>query len=612
MTFDAGGVFAGTPAAAQNAVGDTFAVALDTYGGALYIRKFSAASNSWNANWVVANGIFQGSPSAAVDPNGTLWFAARDNYNAYYLNSYTEGVGLGGWINLGGIFTSDPVISVSLDGIVNIVGKDSWNAIYLVNYHPREGAAFWTFLGATAKADCRPSILAGTGYELYVAIRDQGDGIWIATVRDSSFSWVYTGGVVATDPELALAPSGVYIAGVSSFSVTWYRKMKLGLSGGWAIDWKPASGVTALDAVPATVGDRAYIVVRQAGNLVNWYDTTSETWQAPVSAGINSPLAASPVSAEDRVNTEPCSTCFGTWSDDAPFRGQTTIDRDWSKPVNGDGSFAIMGTVTSAVSPGCTVTWTVTNGTMLPIYGKSQTARDYGLGDRGGAKLSYTEANPNPSSLPASCGWQPEQSQNINLIMTNGGCDTMRGTLRRNRDFRLFSIALRKDCQMPELNPTEITEDGAWDVGPFYGNYAFFGRINSNYNFQGRTVRELTDTNLVQKGTDGCWFSEDWPKFEYPTGGEWFIGDDNMFDVPDSVGWNAHFPLGNPILHYRQERPPRGLPIPCTATLYQTMVIFCNAGGFREYKNNVLNATIDSVTITNSRDTNFKTSVFPY
>lgn len=617
LTYDAGGVFAGTPASAQSATGDTYAVALDTFGGALYIRKFVATTNSWNANWVVASGIFQGSPAAAVDPNGTLWFAARDLYNGYYLNSYTEGVGLGGWIQLGGIFSSDPVLSISRDGVVNIAGKDMWNSIYVITYHPHEEAPFWkfTFLGATARADCRPSILAGSGYEVYIAILDHGGGIWIAHVRDNHFSWVYTGGVVATSPKLAMSPSAIIVAAVSEYSVAWYRKMNLGPAGSWQIPWTAASGVSSLDAAPSVTGNRVYIVVRESSNQLNWFDTQSANWQGPVNGAINSPVSASPAAVTPPPNGEPCSTCFGVWIDNREPAGTATLDRDWSIPPAPDGSFAITGTVVSSLSPACTVTYTITNGRMLPIRGTSDKAKELGLGDSGGAELSYTEANPSPATVPSFCGYQPEQSQNVRVTMTSGGCNTMRGQLRYNSDFRVVSHTLRKECTTPELSPTEFTEDGGWLSDSSYGTYGFFGRVNSNFSFQGRTARELTEDDKpdAPEGADGCWFSgSPFYRSLYPSGGFWFVKDGNRYDVHDQVGFRGNMPPEDPIAYYRRERPQRMLPIPCTITMYQRMVMACNDGPSRAYKDNILTVTIDATTITSSRDGNVKTTVYPY
>lgn len=167
---------------------------------------------------------------------------------------------------------------------------------------------------------------------------------------------------------------------------------------------------------------------------------------------------------------------------------------------------------------------------------------------------------------------------------------------------------------MPELIPAEFTDDGSWLFEDGYGLYGFFGRINSSYSFQGRSVRELEENDpQAQQGTDGCWFPASLvPEFRYPTGGEWFLDASNRFTEPDGVGWKSSSPTDHPILYYRRERALRGLPMPCTATLYQKMVIFCNDGGHREYKDNVLTVTIDSTTITSSRDTNYQTITFPY
>jgi hypothetical protein len=98
--------------------------------GSIRVTTFPSATLS------SASGVFGSDPSAADGLTGNLFVTARDNWNSYWLLSYTPGSGYGSWTPLYGIFSTDPVVTACGDGSIYLVGKDTWNSLWSDHYIP--------------------------------------------------------------------------------------------------------------------------------------------------------------------------------------------------------------------------------------------------------------------------------------------------------------------------------------------------------------------------------------------------------------------------------------------------------------------------------------------
>src|SRR5262249_52708097 len=188
--FNAGGVFASDPSAAQDPSGNTFVVARDG-SNTVWLNRFISGSQSW-AGWLSAGGSIQGVPAMAVDGSGTAWIASRDTFTSYWLLSYTPGGGYGAWLPMGGAFATDPVVAACGDGSIYIVGKDSFNALWSRRYIPGSGFQPYQLGGGVAQG--KPSVTCGSDNAIYIVVRDTFSSSWIARVSGNSWTGWFNGG----------------------------------------------------------------------------------------------------------------------------------------------------------------------------------------------------------------------------------------------------------------------------------------------------------------------------------------------------------------------------------------------------------------------------------
>src|SRR5262249_14433024 len=112
-----------------NDKGDTF-VAVRDNSSAIWVNVYDGRAGQWDG-WALAGGAMKGTPAVAAIFN-TMYIAARDQFNAYWTNSFTRGSGFTGWTNRGGAFSTDP--AMGFETWFYLVGKDNFNAIW---------TAFW-------------------------------------------------------------------------------------------------------------------------------------------------------------------------------------------------------------------------------------------------------------------------------------------------------------------------------------------------------------------------------------------------------------------------------------------------------------------------------------
>jgi hypothetical protein len=286
---NSGGDFAGDPAVAQNANGDTFVVARDS-SNALWVNVYDARTRLWDG-WASAGGAVQGIPAVAAIGN-TAFIVARDPSNAYWSGLFTRGVGFGGWVNRGGAFATDPAIGASPLGILYVVGKDNFNAIWVAtSLFPTFGA--WQLEGAVASG--KPSVTENEDGVGFIAIRDPSNAVWMGRYDGVTFDgWQPGGGAVASDPQVAAAGGLVYVAALTSNGGVWYNTFTEGINN-WT-GWQSPGGVLMDVAAAAGSGPQLFLTGRDGSNQLWWYETPGAGWKFVGAEG----LAAGPLYAAPR------------------------------------------------------------------------------------------------------------------------------------------------------------------------------------------------------------------------------------------------------------------------------------------------------------------------
>lgn len=121
-----------------------------------------------------------------------------------------------------------------------------------------------------------------------------------------------------------------------------------------------------------------------------------------------------------------------------------------------------------------------------------------------------------------------------------------------------------------------------------------------------------TDESEGSSGSDSCWFSgSPYLPFTSVSGGHWIVGGitpgfaESQVVTPGAgqwgpgeVGW-----LPGPVRYYQQNRPKLGLPVTCSATLYQNVSLTCTRATPVDFVyNSPITTTIDSTGLTNCRE----------
>lgn len=285
------GVFGGQPAAAQDALGNTYFASLDRHGSA-YGNTFLAASSAW-AQLRFGGGELAGDLSMTAGSSGTAYVAGRDRWNGYWVATFTTASGFGAWTRLGGVFSTDPAIAASPDGSVYVVGRDFFGGLWSNRLAPGVGWQGWTFGGGIVNG--KPSVVVGTDGVLHIAVRDYFGSVWLARVRHRRWlNWTAGGGAGVTgDPTIVAGGTGTIYVVVRTFGGSvYYRGFTEGSRSGWH-DWVNTGGVLATAAAAASSGD-LYIFGRDPGGFHWWFRAAASQWTnvGNRNASVTGPAAA--------------------------------------------------------------------------------------------------------------------------------------------------------------------------------------------------------------------------------------------------------------------------------------------------------------------------------
>lgn len=274
-------------------------------------------------------------------------------------------------------------------------------------------------------------------------------------------------------------------------------------------------------------------------------------------------------------NPIPCPNCNGSWVDDVS--AVWTLDTDHQQGPNSITGFLDV----PARPPDCPAgRYSVVTGTLTTIPGSG--------GLPGRTTFVITAQSPPPNTPP--CVWAQWIQYSGEIF--NNGCNTGNGSFTNSFNDSGFFWWSRA-CDVPSRDDSFTSGSWADDTGMPTMHY-WVGQVVADRDFGGRQVFEAEGG----PGVDHChFFGSDFAPFVTITGGGWPVGSlfYNGYGY-DRVGWNPAA-----VTYYRNERPARGLPLPCSQTMNQAMRIMCNTGTPQTYWGNALTNTIGSTTVSSKR-----------
>jgi hypothetical protein len=161
-----------------------------------------------------------------LDRHGSGWVALRDRFNTYWVARTDSQLGIGVWKGLEGVFSTDPVM-VTCSGSNYLFGLDAGHALWnsrLVN-GGLDGT--WVLRGGVFQGV--PAATCGGDGGVYLAARDQWNGIWLARLtHDAWTGWISGGRGFATDPRLASLGGKIALVALDGNNAPWVCTMPEG------------------------------------------------------------------------------------------------------------------------------------------------------------------------------------------------------------------------------------------------------------------------------------------------------------------------------------------------------------------------------------------------
>jgi hypothetical protein len=315
----ASGIIAGTPStggitavtiSAANTAGTgsanlsiTVAAGLPVRGPVSVFRSTSGAVSALpfsSTSAINAGGVFQSSPASGQDTSGNDYVVARDPDGGLWVNVLSAtSRSWHGWTPAGGIVQGNPSIAVSqTTGTAFFSARDGLNGYWLNTYSPAGSVGSWMFLGGVFATD--PAMSAAPDGSVYIVGRDNSNAIWSGHyVPGSGFQGWISGGAVAHGKPSVTAGSdnAAYIAIRDNSNAVWMGRV---LGNTWS-GWFSGGGVVNTDPIVATMpGGVNFTTVLDSGGAV-WYrpfeEGPSNGWQTwtPVGGVLQSVTAAADV-----------------------------------------------------------------------------------------------------------------------------------------------------------------------------------------------------------------------------------------------------------------------------------------------------------------------------
>ena len=219
-------------------------------------------------------GVLAGDPAIAQSGDCVVYIAARDNYNFVWLAIVDPVAHTATWKNTGSTtIQGQPAIAVARNGIVYIAIRDTISSFRLVGYTPGVGFGSWLFIGGLLASD--PAMAASPDGSVYMLGRDTYGAVWSAWyVPSSGFQgWKFLPGGIQGVPAISVGTDAyAYIAVRDTYGYLYEGRLQ---GKNW-MGWTFASGVMSADPKMAATGDGTiYVAMVDQWNSV-WYRGRAE------------------------------------------------------------------------------------------------------------------------------------------------------------------------------------------------------------------------------------------------------------------------------------------------------------------------------------------------
>ncbi len=198
-------------------------------------------------------GLLAGDPVIAQSANCMVYIAARDNYNFVWLAIVDPVARTATWKPAGSlVIQGQPAIAVGRNGIVYIGVRDTTSSFRLIGYTPGVGFSSWLFIGGLLASD--PAMAASPDGSVYMLGRDTYGAVWSAWyVPGNGFQgWKFLPGGIQGVPSVSVGTDAyAYIAVRDSYGYLYEGRLQ---GKNW-MGWVFASGVMSADPKIAAAGD---------------------------------------------------------------------------------------------------------------------------------------------------------------------------------------------------------------------------------------------------------------------------------------------------------------------------------------------------------------------
>jgi len=220
-------------------------------------------------------GVLAGDPAIAQSGTCVVYIAARDNYNLVWLAIVDPVAHTATWKSTGSTtIQGQPAIAVARNGIVYIGIRDTISSFRLVGYTPGVGFSSWLFIGGLLASD--PAMAASPDGSIYMLGRDTYGAVWSAWyVPGSGFQgWKFLPGGIQGVPAISVGTDAyAYIAARDTYGYLYEGRLQ---GKNW-MGWNFGSGVMSADPKIAATGDGTiYVAMVDQWNFV-WYRGRTES-----------------------------------------------------------------------------------------------------------------------------------------------------------------------------------------------------------------------------------------------------------------------------------------------------------------------------------------------